>query len=235
MESNDYKSYRDNKSFHKDEILNAFIDGNYIIKLGGEDVWYLINSRGETIVRTTPEGKYEFAEVDFYGMVGEPYFLEFSSFKDGIVVAKFLCNDNGNQVYNFYEISPMGYTYNTTKTRGDAYLKNGVEFRSQELPTSIVDKKPINIKNIELMNINSQEYLKVVYDVSMYRLKKGYESFVDGLNKPSNVKERTFFTVARNIQKRYEFLKDAIERKKIKQNEKNNKTKQDESDLKQPE
>ena len=212
-------------AFKNSEIASRMSDNTYLFKLAGENIWYVVDGQGHTLVRTRPDGTNEFATVDFYDMVGEPYNFQSGFFKDGILVMKFICKHNGQDIDNYYEISPSGYTFNTTKTRGSQYSKLGVNYRTETMPTSMVSKRPLAIQHVDCKSIHTQEYLDVIYDVAVHTLMQGYDKFKkEHPRKTPRSTEKSYATAAKNIMKRYEFIKSSIERRTLKTDNKNSST-----------
>lgn len=119
--------------FKNQDLIYLFKDDNILYKLAGENVWYLLDYDANTLVRKRPDGVEEFALVDFYEMDGEPFFVEFGQFKEGFMVAKFLCEKDGKQVEQFYEISPSGFTYKSQFP--EVYHNKGIDWRVIKCPS----------------------------------------------------------------------------------------------------
>ena len=94
MEINTQKKNEQITALKNAEIISKFSDGKFLFKIAGENVWYLVDSNGNTIPRTRPDGTEEFSTIDFYEMSGNPYYFELGQFKEGFIVAKLLSEKN---------------------------------------------------------------------------------------------------------------------------------------------
>ena len=217
MENKTETSNSKTNSFKNIDIVCKFADGNFIYKIAGENKWYIINSEGNVIVRTNPSGENEFAEVDFYDMVGEPIGLEFGAFADGFMVVRIVSNKDGTAHNNFYEISPSGYTYNATKTKGELFSKFGLNYRSQKEPETLVNKRPVSIKHINFGYFHSIKHLELIYDIAQHSLMQSYDKFIESKkNSQSKVRTQVYVSAANTISKRYSFLKESLEKRQLK-------------------
>ena len=205
------------ESFKNTALDSKFVDGNYLYKIAGENKWYIINSDGNVIVRSKPNGEVEFAEVDFYDMVGEPIGIEIGAFTDGFMAVRIVCNENDTLHNNFYEISPSGYTYNATKTKGELFSKFSLNYRSQKEPETLVNKRPVSIKHINYGHFHSIKHLDLIYDIAQHSLMQSYDRFIESKkNSQSKVRTQVYVSAANTISKRYNFLKESLEKRQLK-------------------
>lgn len=202
-------------AFKNDPAYIALTDDLILMKISGENSWILINGNADTLIRVNPEGKEEIAEVNFYDMVGEPYDLKISNFKNGIAVVKFICEKNGKPIENFYELSQSGYTFNATKTRGESYSKNGIDYRYEKSPSTIVSKRPRDIQLINPKYIPSEQYLNMIYDIAQCTAIDKYNKSIAKPNSTSShVIDKTFESTIEHIVNAYQSLKTAISKPK---------------------
>ena len=143
--------------FKKQDLIYFFKDDKILYKLAGENVWFLLDYDANTLLRKRPDGVEEIASVDFYEMEGEPFSVEFGQFKEGFMVAKFVCEKDGKQVEQFYEISPSGFTYKSQVP--EIYHNKGVDWRVIKCPSP----KDFIFKHVSCFK--SKERLDFLFDV----------------------------------------------------------------------
>ncbi len=180
--------------FKNVELVNSFYNGQVIIKLAGENVWYLLNRNGETGVRTNPQGENEFSRVEFYDMEGEPYMVELSDFSEGFMVVGFSCNKDGEEVENFYEVSPFGYTQ---KCPSNKYQMEDVERRTGKW-FSAEDFLGRPVESFE-----SKQQLDFLFDVAKESLMNDYKEMCKNCQEQAAEKKEFYFSVAEKMTKKY--------------------------------
>ena len=178
--------------FKNAEINYTFNNGQFIMKLAGENVWCLINRNGDTCVRTNQNGENEFSRVDFYDMDGEPYMVEFSEFNEGFMVVGFNCNKDGKETENFYEVSPFGFTQ---KCPAGKYQMTDVERRSGKwFSAEDFLSKPIS-------SFESKQQLDFLFDVAKGHLMNSYKE--DCQNGKAIEIEEKYFLIAEKMTKKH--------------------------------
>ena len=206
----EYKDTSDKiSSFKNNDEVCVFSDSKILYKLAGENVWYLLDYDRNTLVRTKPDGTEEFSSVDFYDMEGEPFSVEFGELLHGLFVVKFLCEKDGNQIEQFYEISPSGFTYKPQNN--SIYHRLGINRRLNE-NYSVND-----FLHRHVSGFKSKERLDLLYDVAMSRLMDDYNKFIQTKSRgPYKLRESVYLTNARKMARRYFEILDYIKRQQIK-------------------
>ena len=74
------------EEFMNAEIVTPFIDGNFLMKIAGENKWYVVDGNGNVVVRGKPDGNYEFSEVDLPAKRSEITSAEFGDFVSGTMM-----------------------------------------------------------------------------------------------------------------------------------------------------
>lgn len=200
--------------FKNNDKFCDFFNNKILYKLSGENVWYLLDYDGNTIVRTRPDGVEEFSLVDFYDMEGEPISVEFSGFNEGFMVSKFLCEKEGEQSVQIYEISPSGFTFK--QQYPDKYQRLGLDYRFRKWLTSN------DFLHIHVSGFKSKERLDFLYDIAKSKLMKGYEETVKNRPRRGTYKQResVYFTAAKQMTRRYFEILEYIKKQQIKKENK---------------
>ena len=209
MEINTQKKNEQITALKNAEIISKFSDGKFLFKIAGENVWYLVDSNGNTIPRTRPDGTEEFSTIDFYEMSGNPYYFELGQFIEGFIVAKLLSEKNGSENENYYKVSPSGYAYKTNST---LYKRFGLNYRLDE-QISCRD-----FLRIPVWDFNSKEHLDFLFDIAQNHLLETYNRFLKSRTTRQNKqRERTFHTAAKHMAERYAFVNEYLEKRRLKQ------------------
>ncbi len=196
-------------SFRNNDEVCIFSDSKILYKLAGENVWYLLDYDGNTLVRTKPDGTEEFSTVDFYDMEGEPFAVEFGQLLHGLFVIKFVCEKDGYQIEQFYEISPSGFTY---KPHNDSdYQRFGIDYRFNK------NYSVIDFLRRHVSGFKSKERLDLLYDVAKSKLMDDYDKFMKTKSRgPYKMRESIYLTNARKLTKRYFEVLEYIKKQQIK-------------------
>ena len=191
--------------FKNVELVNGFYGGQFLMKLAGENVWFLVNRNGETGVRTNPQGENEFSRVEFYDMEGEPYMVELSEFDEGFMVVGFSCNKDGKESENFYEVSPFGYVQKCPQNK---YQMTTVERRAGKWFSAE------DFLNKPAKSFENKQQLDFLFDVAKEHLMNGYKAMCQNGQEPIAEKKEYYFSAAKKMTERYAEVLSGLENAK---------------------
>lgn len=214
------------KDFQDAELVVPFIDGTFIMKIAGENKWYVVNEKGDVVVRTRPDGTNEFSEVDMEIDGVTMYDIEFGNFIGGMMVAKTFGVSNDQQPeINYVGISPSGYTLNYGLA--DDFEKEGINSERQYWYTTRIFNSAYSFLSVPSRTYDDIEQVVFRYDIAQYAIVRDFndlesqrqhflrtgEEKSEKANKTYRRELSKFATLAKNLRKRYETLLEIVPRK----------------------
>lgn len=214
------------EEFRNSELVVPFVDGNLLMKIAGENKWYVVNEKGDVVVRTRPDGTSEFSEVNFELPNGEPIDVEFGDFVGGSVRGVFTLKDGDKTIKEYVAISPSGYTVRFGEKLAKEPATNGLNYRDKYDDEVGLTRYPRTFVNFKVKYIDSLDEVDYLFDIAQYHLIKQYEEFcknrqhiLDNGIKTTDMEEfeyrrtlRSFGVSAKNIRQRYDDLQVLIPR-----------------------
>lgn len=209
--------------FKQSEIVVPFIDGNYIMKIAGENKFYIVDTNGNVVVRTKGTGENEFSEVNLSLRKGKMSSANFGRFEAGTMLVELSGDDNGEQVVDYMMITPSG----RTKRLFNACSRNGLNTEKKFWVSSQINDSPRRFVNLLARDLESLDEMEFYFDIAQYSLIKQFEelessrkAFVESGEPKTDRSESEYRkslakieTSARQIKKRYDELTVLIPRR----------------------
>ena len=212
------------ESFRNTEIIVPFLNDSFVYKLAGENVWYVVNSEGNVVVRNKQDGTNEFAEIDFeLGEGVEIQDVEFQGIDSGVLLVKLSGKKHDSNFEQHYMVSPSGYAM---KDYYPIYHQSRT-FKVPRFKVQDIYDNPIEFETLYSHYVSDMKDLDFYYDVAQYalvnmlnNLESERQNYLTGEKTKTLSSENEYHRrllgierSARRIKKKYGELSESVQRR----------------------